>query len=147
MIGLTIAAMMMQGTATAPVTLGEIRMHLFYAETGRLSRDISPPNEFAGWNTIIGEGDAEENANDVLVVIELRSSGEQNFTTPLYVVARDRRGRVLGQRRFAGGLTGDNGRAYQALHLPDVGCVGPITVTATMGRLTRRETLALNCGE
>lgn len=146
MIGL-MAAAMMQGAAAAPVTLGEIRMHLFYAETGRLSRDISPPNEFAGWNTIIGEGSAEENANDLLVVVELRTRGEQNFTTPLSVVARDRRGRVLGQRRFAGGLTGENGRAYQALYLADAGCAGPITVTATIGRQTRRETLALNCGE
>jgi hypothetical protein len=146
MIGLTLAALM-QGAAAAPVTLGEIRMHLFYAETGRLSRDISPPNAFSGWNTIIGEGDAEENANDVAIVVELRTTGERNVPMPLTVAARDARGRVLGQRRFTATLTGDNGRVYHLLHLADVGCAGRITVTATYGRQVRRETLNLACGE
>ncbi|HEX9963625.1 MAG TPA: hypothetical protein VGB04_01425 [Allosphingosinicella sp.] len=46
--------------------------HLFYENTGRLSKDISPPVEFTGWNTVIGEGSAEDAADDLLVTVEVR---------------------------------------------------------------------------
>ncbi len=141
------AAMGMLLQAAPPVTLGEIRMHLFYAETGRLSRDISPPAAFTGWNTIIGEGDAEEHAGDLAVVVELRTQGEQNIDQPLTIAARNAAGRLLGQRRITGGLSGENGRVYHMLHLADVGCAGAIRVTASFRGQTRSETLNLNCGE
>ena len=129
-------------------TLGEIRMHLFYQETGRLSPDISPPASFAGFNIGIGEGDAEERADDLLVVVELRSTGEQFIETPLRVVARGGEGNgVLGERRWESVGTGENGRAYLPLYLRDVGCAGEIRVTATFGSTNRSETLALECGE
>ncbi|MGE0179660.1 MAG: hypothetical protein AB7O91_07565 [Sphingomonas sp.] len=147
MIELAMVGFLIQAGTTPAVTIGDIRMHLFYAETGRLSRDISPPNAFTGWNTIIGEGDAEENANDLAVVVELRTNGQQNVPAPLTVTVRDARGRVLGQRRFPASLTGQNGRAYHLLHLANATCAGRITVTATYGGRSRDETLALNCGE
>lgn len=149
MILLAMAGMLAQGATVAdpPATLGEIRMHLFYAETGRLSRDISPPNSFTAWNTIIGEGDAEENADDLVIVVELRAQGEQNIASPLILSARNADGRTLGQRRVTGALTGANGRSYHMLHLTDAACAGPIRVTATFRRETREETLTLNCGE
>lgn len=137
----------MQGAGAPDIALGEIRMHLFYAGTGRLSRDISPPREFSAWNTVIGGGEAEERADDLAIVVELRADGEQNTTTPLVVTAHNGRGRLLGQRRFADAYTGENGRAYQLLYLTNVGCAGEIRVTAVFGRQTRRETLTLNCGE
>lgn len=145
MIGLMLTGLMVQGTPA--VTLGDIGMHLFYAETGRLSRDISPPNSFTAWNTIIGEGDAEENAQDLVVVVELRTRGEQNIEQPLSIVARNAAGRVIGQRRVTGGLSGENGRAYFMLHLPDVGCARALRVTATFAGQVRNEMLNLNCGE
>lgn len=58
-------------------------VRLWYEETGRLSDDIAPPREFNLWNTIIGEGDAEEHANDALFTVELHSDGEQNIAQPL----------------------------------------------------------------
>lgn len=132
--------------APANATLGDIRMHLFYQETGRLSPDISPPHEFSGWNTIIGAGSAEEYANDLMVVAEVRSRGEQNVNRPLTITARAGR-RLLGQRSDASILTSENGRAYFPLYLKDVGCAGTIRVDVTLGREHRSETLALNCGE
>ena len=133
--------------APAPaVTLGDIRMHLLYQETGRLSPDISPPNEFIGWNTVIGEGSAEESASDMVVVAELRTQGEQAFERPLTITVRSGR-RVLGQRRFNSMLTSDQGRVYLPLWLKDVGCAGLIRVEVTFGRERKSETLALNCGE
>jgi len=130
-----------------PSQLGEIRMHLFYEATGRLSRDISPPNDFSGWNTIIGEGSAEEYADDLVVVVEVRTSGHHFLETPLRIVARGRNNRIIAQRRFATTLTSGAGRAYRALWLNDVGCEGRVVVTASYGSQSRSETLSLDCGE
>ena len=144
----SLIAIALAGSQPAAATLGDIRMHLFYQETGRLSPDISPPASFTGWNTGIGEGDAEEAANDLVVVIEVRSNGEEFIETPLRVVARGGEGnRVLGERRWETMLTSNAGRAYLPLYLRDVGCAGEIRVTVTFGSANRSETLSLECGE
>jgi hypothetical protein len=137
----------LQAVQPAAAALGEIRMHLFYEETGRLSPDISPPRDFSAWNTVIGGGEAEEPANDLLVVVEIKTEGQQNVSTPLRVVARGGDGRLLGERRFTGALTSEAGRVYSPLWLRDATCAGEIRVTATFGSQSRSETLSLHCGE
>jgi hypothetical protein len=127
--------------------LGEIRMHLFYLGTGQLSADVSPPHAFAGWNTVIGEGDSGGRADDLVVVAELRADGEAFVERPLSIVVRGWRGRVLGQRRVAATLISSAGRAYIPLWLSDVTCAGDVRVTVTYGAETRTETLQLHCGE
>ena len=135
------AALAAQSTPTAPAELGDIRMHLFWRATGQLSVDISQPNDIAGWNTTI-------HADDLVIVAEIRTSGEQFFDRPaLRIVARGAHGRILGQRSFRGILTSDEGRAYLPLWLNDVTCAGDIQVTVTYGAQTRSETVALHCGE
>lgn len=143
----TILAVAAQAVAPAPVELGDIRMHLFYEETGRLSDDVSPPRNFAAWNTPIGGGEAEEPANGLLVVAEIRTDGQQNVRTPLRVTARNERGRLLADSRFIEMLTSEAGRAYFPLWLRDAGCAGIITVTATLGSQSKTESLTLHCGE
>lgn len=135
------AALSAQSIATAPVELGDIRMYLLWHATGRLSEDVSPPSDFAGWNTTT-------RADDLLITAEVRTAGEQFFDRPaLRIVARGARGRILGQRSFRGILTSDAGRAYLPLWLNDVTCEGDIQVTVTYGAQTRTETIALHCGE
>lgn len=142
MIGLiAAAAFAAQSTPTAPAELGDIRMQLFWRATGQLSADITQPNDFAGWNTTI-------HADDLVIVAELRTTGEQFFDRPaLRIVARGEHGRILGQRSFRGILTSAAGRAYLPLWLNDVTCAGDIQVTVTYGAQTRSETVALHCGE
>jgi hypothetical protein len=130
---------------TAP-KVGAFRMQLFYENSGRLSKDISPPVEFTGWNTVIGEGSAEEAANDLLVSVEVRGPAGEFIEQPLTLVARAK-GKVLAQRRFEGLLTNVQGRTWKALWLNDVGCAGRIEVVATIGRSTRKSAISLDCGE
>ena len=135
------ALLAVQSTPTAPAQLGDIRMFLFWHATGQLSEDVSPPSDFAGWNTTT-------RADDLLITAEVRTSGEQFYDRPeLRIVARGARGRILGQRSFRGILTSDAGRAYLPLWLNDVTCDGDIQVTVTYGAQTRSETVALHCGE
>lgn len=127
--------------------LGDIRMHLFYEQSGRLSRDISPPAGFSAWNTVTGGGEAEEPATDLLVVVELTGQGPESVRFPLRIVARNAAGRVLGERRVRDAHVSERGRSYTPLWLADVGCAGEIQVTVTLGSETKRESLTLNCGE
>ena len=121
-------------------------MQLYYENSGRLSKDISPPVEFSGWNTIIGEGSAEEAAGDLLVTVEVRGPPGEFIEQPLTLVARAK-GKVLAQRKFATLLTTAEGRTWKALWLSDVGCAGRIEVTATIGRAVKKSAISLDCGE
>ena len=147
MIAALLAALLAAPAAPPGPSVGAIRMQLFYEETGRLSRDIAPPADFTGWNTVIGEGSAEEAANDLLVLVEVRGPPGENIAQPLTVVARGGKGKVLAQRRFDTLLTTVQGRTWKALWLADVGCAGRIEVAATIGRSTRRSAINLDCGE
>jgi hypothetical protein len=140
-------ALLAAPVAPAPAPkVGAFKMQLYYENTGRLSKDISPPVEFSGWNTIIGEGSAEEAANDLLVTVEVKGPPGEFIEMPLTLVARAN-GKVLAQRKFDSLLTTAEGRTWKALWLSDVGCAGRIEVTATIGQSTRKSALSLDCGE
>ena len=146
---LAAAALLFAVTPAHGAEIGTIRAHLVYEETGRLSADILSQPDFAGWNSIIGEGSAEEYANDVLVLVEVvGGGGQENVDTPLEIVARDAEGSVRARRRFSDGLlTSDQGRVWKALWLPDSTCAGHIEITASLGQSTRRAAIDLDCGE
>ncbi len=141
-----LAALLAAPSPPAGPSVGAIRMQLFYEDSGRLSGNIAPPAEFTGWNTVIGEGSAEESANDLLVLVEARIPPGAAMDQQLSVVARAK-GKVLGQRRFDNLLTTTEGKTWKALWLADVGCAGRIEVTATIGRSTRKSAISLDCGE
>ena len=132
---------------SAAPRIGQIRAQLYYEETGRLSGNIAPPADFTAWNTIIGEGSAEEQARDILISVEvLGQGGQENISLPLDIVARGRGGRVLARRRIVHMLT-SNGRVWSTLWLNDATCGGPIEVIATIGRSSARTRLSMDCGE
>jgi hypothetical protein len=71
-----LGALLLTGQAAPPpgVVLGDIEVRPFYKETGRLSEDIlSRKRDFVFHNTIIGEGDAVEAGDDLLVSVVLSS--------------------------------------------------------------------------
>ena len=131
--------------AADAAAVGGIRAQLYYEETGRLSENIAG-TDFAAFNVIIGEGSAEEQANDLLVAVEIVELGD-DAPTPLRISVRNERGRILARRTVAGPFYSESGRLWKAVWLQDVGCAGPLTITATLGRSTRTETIRLVCGE
>jgi hypothetical protein len=141
------AALLFLAGAAQPATLSDIRLHLFYEGTGRLSPDLTQNPDFAGWNVVIGKGSAEEPANDLLVVAELRSSGEQFVETPLKIVVTDGTGKNLASREFPALLIPAGGRVYMPVWLANAGCAGEIKVNAQFGEQRRSEVLELHCGE
>lgn len=132
-------------TAGAYLTNPSVR--LWYEETGRLSENIAPPRKFTLWNTIIGEGDAEEHANDALFTIDVKSDGEQNIAQPVTLIATDSHGKVLAKRVVASVLTSESGSVTPALWVRDVGCAGTVNFTAQIGTAKRSVRLSFDCGE
>ena len=135
-------------SATQPsVQLGDIKAHLYYEETGRFSPNILKIRDFSLWNTCIGEGSAEEIANDVFVAVELISNGELNVKMPLKIAAKDENGRVVADRIFNDILTSSRGRISKGILLRDVGCGGSVTIDVTFGKQNRRTKLDFFGGE
>jgi hypothetical protein len=147
LVAISLAAPATAQRSTAP-RIGQIRAQLYYEETGRLSGNIAPPTDFHAWNTIIGEGSAEEQARDILISVEvLGRGGQENIALPLDIVARGRGGRVLARRRIANMLTSNQGRVWSTLWLNDATCDGAIDIVATIGRSSARTQLGMDCGE
>ena len=154
MIRTTIAALLL--TAAAPLAaqnafhdrdfrVTNIEAHLLYERTGRLSADVTDNPEITLFNTIIGEGSAEEEANDLLVTAIVSGPGEFNMTTPLVITVRNEQGRVVATRRIANMLV--NQRTYRSILLQDAGCAGVLQLTAELGASRRTERIELACGE
>ena len=127
--------------------LESITARLLYTSSGALSDNIAPPAEFTLFNTVIGEGDAAEPANDVLVSAIVTSRDAQaNGTEPLTLVVRDEGGKVLARRVFDS-IFVDGARSVSSVLVQDVACVGPVTIEATMGRQRLTTSLDFACGE
>ena len=125
----------------------DIRAQLMLERTGTLSRDITAPPRFTLFNTVIGEGDAGEPANDMLVTVTMTSSrDEENANRPLVVTVRGRGGRVLAQRSY-GGMLFTGGRSVHFLQVRDISCAGDVTIEAVYGGQRRSERLSFSCGE
>ena len=134
--------------STRGIEVGALRAHLWYEETGRLSENIAPPVAFSAWNTVIGEGQAAEIANDLFLTAEVLSSGgEQNVDVPLVLELRDSAGRILATRTVDSVLTSPQGKSVKGLWAYDIGCSGEITFSARLGGLSRNVVLNFECGE
>lgn len=132
---------------TVGAYLANPSVRLWYEETGRLSDNIAPPRKFTLWNTIIGEGEAEEHANDALFTVDVKSDGEQNIAHPVTLIATDLRGKVLAKRIVGSMLTSEAGSVTLALWVRDVGCAGLVNFVAQMGAAKRSVALSFDCGE
>lgn len=128
------------------VSLDKLQVRLWYQETGRLSDNIAPPAIVALWNTIVGEGDAEEIADNVLFTAQIRTNGEQNVDQQLTLSATDSSGNILAKRTFANILTGQTGVAVLPLWVGEMGCAGTVLFSARIGSESRSFSIDFPCG-
>jgi hypothetical protein len=137
------------GVACAPdVGLGQIRAHLFYKNSATLSDDLlAREDPFIGWNSIIGEGDAAEPAEDLLIVVTVEGKGEEYVAMPLEVWVTDEADGEIARRRFEGLLIPASGSVGNPLWIDDAGCAGIITIHARFNGEEKAATLQLACGE
>lgn len=124
-----------------------LRIQFFYERSGRLSGNIAPPARFNAHNTMIGEGDAEEPANDLIVSAALSINEDQaSVDTPLVITVTGKGGNVLARRTFEG-LFFTRGKIVKAVFVPNVACAGLLKVEANVGTEAKRTSVTLDCGE
>jgi hypothetical protein len=139
--------------AAGPVSVGKIRVQLFYELSGTLSRDIAPPAKFDLWNVGAGEGSADEPAEDVLITVPLSLPKGTDMAAfapdPLTISVRNQAGKLLAERRFARDsiLVPYTGQSYARLWVNNLQCAGRITITARYGAVVRTVRLNFDCGE
>lgn len=152
---MVLALLLLAGAPATPsppapqATIESIRVQLYYEGSGTLSGNIAPPAKFSGWNTVIGEGDAKEPAQDVLVSVRLKSDGSDGFLTEtlLVITARNGAGKIIGQRTVRSILVPYQGTVASALWLPNATCAGKLRIEARFGKQVRTASASLDCGE
>ena len=127
--------------------VADIKAYLIYESSGTLSDNIAPPVKFHGWNTLIGEGDARQPANDVLVMAVVSGPRGSLVPGPLSLTISDRRTkRILVSRTIDNLLFGANGEVTKGVFVPDATCT-PLEIEASIGASRRSTTLDFACAE
>ncbi len=140
-------------TPPSSISLQRVEARLFYEEIGRLSDDLLARGKpFEGWNTIIGEGGAEEAANDMLVTVRLEANSratkpQMYVTAPVEVIIRNSRGKTLTSRTWSSFLTSGKGVIVLPLWVRNVGCAGHLAITARYNGASKVGHLDFACGE
>ena len=141
------------GPALAQVAVAEIRAQIFLERSGRLSDNLIGANK-ALHNTVIGEGDAGEPAEAVLVTLVFTGAKNAKSSDK---IARDLASvtvkqkaktgeKILLRRAYGGFLFGESGRIHKAFMLDNATCA-PLEIEVKVGRSARTAKLDLTCGE
>ena len=104
--------------------IAEVRAHLVYEENGEFSRDIFK-GEFALWNAVIGEGDAEGHSSSTLVYVVVETDGKEIKTNPVmqFSATSEDGKRVKFQKTFAYNFpTEGASKTFVPFLLHDTGC-------------------------
>lgn len=136
------------GASAAAAKIAKIEAHLFYEYTGRLSANVAPPAEFSFWNTVIGEGSAEEAANDVLITVTVSAEPDSYLDADALTITvfnTDDKS-VVAERSFTGLLIPMTGSTTKAIYVTDTTCRS-LEVVATLGASTLSNTIPFACGE
>jgi len=130
------------------VKVASIEAFLVYGQSGRLSPDIAGGNATIDFhNTVIGEGGAEEPADDVLVVVHFirGATGGETPEISLRAVAHDS-GNAIQERKNLTLAFVDGATAARSMLLADVTCTD-VDVTVSVGKAQTGVNLPFTCGE
>ena len=134
-----------------PYTVASIRAHLFYNGSATFSENIIDNQDpgFVLWNTIIGEGWAEQASNSTLVVVEVAGlAGSSGPDREVKVTVKEGGSDKLSKTTRLGVLDQD-GKYHVPFWLYDTGC-GQIRIRAELLGQTRdvmEKRIPFRCGE
>src|SRR6266481_247918 len=133
--------------AAQTVHIEDIRVQLFYENTGLLSDDFTKKKNLDLWNTTIGEGGSGGPARSFLASIVLRSKPNSFLKQEVVVTVMDDRKKVkLMERRFNGLLFDKEGQLVKPVFVENRTC-SPTTISAGINKSTKQVALPFECGE
>jgi len=139
--------------AHAQVAIDEIRAQLFLERSGKLSENLVGAKK-ALFNTVIGEGDAGEPADAILITLAFTGAKNSKSSDK---IARDLASitvkqqaktgeKILLRRVYGGFLFGETGRIHKAFLLDNATCA-PLEIEVKVGRSRKEAKLDFACGE
>lgn len=135
--------------AKTPAKITAIRAQLFYDATGTFSEDILAREDFALWNTIIGEGSAGAPSTSTLVTVEVSGRHLPVGTVKIEITATGDKGRLIQRKVIGVDIYDARTKFFAPLWLYDTGCQ-PIKISARLlgARSTpMTRTIPFACGE
>jgi hypothetical protein len=145
MLGLTLPAQ-----AADKAQLDAVSVHLFLANSGTLSTDVTNVRNFHAWNFVpSGDGIPDgEQFDAVLVKVRLTAAKEifaKGEQARLTVVASESK-KVLRREKLADVYVGPERIVHYGFYLARIGCT-PLDIVVTARPTVIRKTLRFNCGE
>lgn len=136
-----------------PIVIKDIKAQLFLERSGKFSDNIVGSNK-TFHNTVIGEGDAGEPADAVLVTITFEGTKNSRASDKVAsalgqvkVTQTSKQGKkILLNRVYGGMLFGDSGLTHKAFIVDGATCA-PLEIEAKIGKSSKTAKLEFNCGE
>lgn len=140
-----------EAPTSGPIALQDLKVQLFLERTGTLSENIVGSRK-KFHNTMLGQGDAGEPADAVLVTLVFEGTkntrGSDKLARDLAQVKVTQTTpagqRILLNRVYGGFLFGDNGLAHKAFLIDNATCA-PLEVEAKIGRTRKTAKIEFSC--
>lgn len=138
---------------SGPITVKDLKAFLYLERSGKLSDNIVGSNK-SFHNTVIGEGDAGEPADAVMISVTFegtkntRASDKVASALAQVKVSQDSKQgkKILLNRAYGGMLFGDNGLTHKAFMVENATCA-PLEIEVKIGRSSKSATIPFRCGE
>lgn len=135
------------------ITIKDLQAQLFLEKSGKFSGNVIGSGKNFH-NTVIGEGDAGEPADAVLITIVFEGTkntrASDKVASALAQIKISQAGKqgkkILLNKAYGGMLFGDNGLAHKAIMVDNATCA-PLEIEAKIGKSSKSATIEFNCGE
>lgn len=138
-------ALMASGAAFA-LEIEKIEARVFLTGSASLSDNVAAGSGVNLWNTVIGEGDIAEPANDVLVIVTVAGEAGSFDAGTLTIDITGHDGKALASRKIEGLLLGSAGKVSHGVYVTDATC-NALTVKAAIGKSEKTIEVPFACGE
>ena len=139
-------------TATSgPISLTDVKAQLFLERSGKLSDNIAGAKK-TFHNTVLGEGDAGEPADAILITLTFQGDKNTRGSDKLardmaqVKVTQQSKGgtKMLLNRVYGGFVFGENGLSHKAFIIDNATCA-PLEIEAKIGKTRKTAKLDFSC--
>lgn len=140
-----IAALLTAGPAVA-LQIESIEAKVFLSYSAALSQNVAEGSGVNLWNTVIGEGEINEPAQDVLIIVTVSADPGSFDAGTLQISVTGSEGEMVASRTLEGLLIGPEGKVATAVYVEHATCTA-LTVKASVGKSEKTVGVPFACGE
>lgn len=145
-LAVTAAAAILAAGSAAALQVDSIEAKVFLSYSATLSQNVAEGSGVNLWNTVIGEGEINEPANDVLIVVNVSADPGSFDAGTLTIEVTGHDGKLVASRKIEGLLIGPEGKVSKAVYIEDATC-NELKVKASVGKSEKTVGVPFACGE